>query len=117
MQLRKLQKGKGEAMLIKAGVDISRLNREVRRTMTPMNAWVESVGEEMVIISTYEGNHEAGSLHYCDDAYDIRRPDRADSGEKERVKKLLGPDFDVVFYAECIHIEFDSPRVPFQNGR
>jgi len=60
MQLRKLQKGKGVAMLIKAGVDISRLNREVRRTMTPMNAWVESVGEEMVIISTYEGESSGG---------------------------------------------------------
>ena len=117
MHLRKLQKGKGEAMLIKAGVDISRLNREVRRSMTPMNAWVKSLNDEMVITSTYEGNHQAGSLHYCDNAYDMRRPERADGEEVERVRKLLGSDFDVVFYVRHIHIEFDSPGVPFQNGR
>ena len=104
-------------MLIKAGVDISRLNREIRRTMTPMGAWVRSLDEEMVVTSTYEGNHTQGSLHYCDDAYDMRRPERGDGEEVERVEKLLGPEFDVLFYAAHIHIEFDPSRLLSQKRR
>ena len=104
-------------MLIKAGVDISRLNREIRRTMTPMGAWVRSFDDEMVITSTYDGNHTPGSLHYCDDAYDMRRPEGGDGEEIKRVRKLLGPEFDVVFYAAHIHIEFDPARLLSQKSR
>ena len=98
-------------MLIKAGVEISRLNSEIRRTLTPVNAWLESLNEEIVITSTYEGNHMPSSKHYCNDAYDCRRPDRADSGELNRLKKLLGVHFDIVFYVSTIHIEFDPKGI------
>jgi len=94
-------------MLLKAGVSLERLNIEIRRTLNPVGAWINGMSEEMVITSTDCGDHMAGSLHYCNDAYDFRRPGRADRGELIRVRKLLGKDFDVVFYAEVIHVEYD----------
>ena len=50
-------------MLIKAGVDISRLNQEIRRTLWAVNEFVTDFLEELTITSTYEGNHQANSLH------------------------------------------------------
>lgn len=59
-------------MLIKAGVDISRLRPEIRKKLTEIERIVDAVGrEELVITSTYESNHSAGSLHYADLAVDI----------------------------------------------
>jgi len=95
-------------MLLKAGVSLERLNIEIRRTLTPVSVWVTGMSEEMVITSTDCGDHLAGSLHYCNDAYDFRRPGRADRGELVWVRKLLGKGFDVVFYAEVIHIEYNG---------
>ena len=47
-------------MLIKAGVNISRLKREIRRALPRIEDVYESYGYELVITSTYEGNHGAG---------------------------------------------------------
>ena len=61
-------------MLIKAGVDISRLNREIRRALRIVSDLFLLLGEDIVVTSTYEGNHGAGSLHYANDAFDVRFP-------------------------------------------
>jgi len=81
-----------------------------------MHAWAEGLSEEMVVISTNEGHHKAGALHYCGDAYDIRRPALADGDEAQRVRKLLGPDFQVVVYIDVIHIEY-NPNARNVNRR
>lgn len=94
-------------MLIKAGVDISRLNREIRRTLPIVNEYFLLRAHEIVITSTYEGNHSAGSLHYSNDAYDIRCPKSPPSISVGEIKELLGKDFDVVDEVDHIHIEYD----------
>ena len=94
-------------MLIKAGVDISRLRPVIRKKLTKIEKIVDAVGkEELVITSTYEGNHSAGSLHYCDEAVDIRRPNRPDAVCQE-IRRELGPDYDIILYNSLIHIEYD----------
>ena len=94
-------------MLIKAGVDISRLNREIRRSLYEVNNFVEDFKEELIITSTYEGNHGAGSLHYSNDAYDIRRPLTVQSGGIKIIKGILGKSFDIIWKVDHIHIEYD----------
>ena len=97
-------------MLIKAGVDISRLNPEIRRTLTPLaKAW-RLEEEELVITSTYEGNHLPSSLHYHNDAIDVRWPMEMKKGRADFAKKIaamLGRDFDVVPELNHLHIEYD----------
>jgi len=94
-------------MLIKAGVDISRLKRECRRSLPKVQRVLDVDGEELTITSTYEGNHGEGSLHYADEAYDIELPHHDPIGRCSDIRKDLGPDFDVVGEDTHIHIEHD----------
>lgn len=97
-----------QPMLLKAGVSIRRLNRTTRRTLPFLERLFASVGQELTITSTFEGNHGAGSLHYCDDAVDYRRPKIVDiNGFVHEIKRGIGPDFDVVLKPDHIHQEYD----------
>ena len=92
-------------MLLKFGVDISLLNREIRRTLAPVEEIFLKHGQEGVISSTYEGNHGPSSLHYANDAYDLRLPRYP--GIIDEIREALGPDYDVVKEGTHIHIEYD----------
>ena len=94
-------------MLIKAGVDISRLKPEIRKKLNEIARRVWSIAkEELIITSTYEGNHSEGSLHYADLAVDIRRMGYGQEVRYE-LRDKLGMDYDVVLKADHIHIEYD----------
>lgn len=94
-------------MLVKLGVDISRLNRPIRRTLNTIEAVYRTYGEEPVITSTYEGNHSQSSLHYSDDAIDLRKPKHNRNAILAALKKDLGKDFDFYDAADHNHIEYD----------
>ena len=103
-----MHSGQEEAeMLIKAGVDISRLERRTRSSLRKIAGVLAGYGEELVITSTYEGNHGAGSLHYANQAYDIRMPDKETTALSLELMTVLGSDFDVVIERDHIHIEYD----------
>ena len=94
-------------MLRKAGVDISRLNREIRRSLPVVQKALNEWNEEIIITSTYEGNHGEGSLHYHNDAYDIRLPKHNPVGVTALIREAIGKDFDVELEKDHIHIEHD----------
>ncbi|MBA7610716.1 hypothetical protein ES703_17928 [subsurface metagenome] len=94
-------------MLIKTGVDISRLNRPIRRALNPISQWFQAYNEELVIISTYEGDHSPSSLHYCNDAIDVRFPRQQNKDLFKNLARELGKKFDVVVESDHIHIEYD----------
>ena len=94
-------------MLIKLGVDISRLKRPMRRALW----WVEEAykqydDEEVVVTSTYEGDHSVRSLHYNHNAVDFRRPKKFRE-IVARIQDALGNDYDVVLERTHIHVEYD----------
>jgi len=94
-------------MLIKAGVDISRLNPPIRKRLNEIESIMKACdGVEAVITSTYEGTHSAGSLHYANLAVDVRR-DLATTYSFQEIKRVLGDDYDVVLKKDHIHIEYD----------
>lgn len=94
-------------MLIKAGVDISRLSRNARRALQKCSEYIESKNDEIIVTSTCEGTHSAGSLHYSNDAFDLRIPEVARSVIMTGLPDLLGDDYDIVFYLGHIHVEYD----------
>ncbi len=94
-------------MLIKAGVDISRLERNTRLGLNKIASVLATHGEEPTITSTYEGNHSAGSLHYANQAFDIGMPDKNTVPLIKEFETVLGADFDVVLHSTHIHIEYD----------
>lgn len=94
-------------MLLKPGVDISRLNRPIRRTLNHVDLIYKTYQEVFVITSTYSGDHSPGSLHYSNDAYDCRLPSDYQAVIFDRIREKLGPDFDVVKEKDHYHIEYD----------
>ena len=94
-------------MLIKAGVDISRLRPEIRKKLNEIARRVWSIEqEELIITSAYEGTHSEGSLHYADLAVDIRRGSNGQQ-VRDELKNKLGMDYDVCLESDHIHIEYD----------
>lgn len=94
-------------MLIKAGVDISRLKPEIRNKLSVIAGIVEAIeNEELVITSTYEGNHTPGSKHYADLAVDIRIFKKA-ALVKQEIVRTLGEDYFIYLGKHCIHIGWD----------
>jgi len=103
-------------MLVKLGVDISRLNREIRRTLKVVeDIYRKETGEEAIITSTYDGVHSESSLHYSNDAYDIRLPRKNRAKIFTLIKQALGDDFDVVREHTHIHIEYDPKVVSWRE--
>ena len=94
-------------MLLKAGVDISRLRPEIRKKLPIIEGVFESLElGELTITSTYEGTHSAGSLHYANLAIDLRYPEVSNL-IIGILKEELGPDYDIVDEGDHIHIEYD----------
>jgi len=94
-------------MLIKAGVDISRLERNTRRSLNKVAYIFSDESELFIITSTYEGNHSEGSLHYANQAYDVRLPVENKLRILARIQEVLTTDFDVIMYELIFHIEYD----------
>jgi len=94
-------------MLIKAGVDISKLIKPCRKALGPCEKFYGHRDSELVITSTYEGTHSPGSLHYANQAFDLRLPVPHYPDFVPFLRELLGPNFDVVFETNHIHVEYD----------
>jgi len=94
-------------MLIKAGVDISRLRAEIRKKLTIIARIVDGIEkEELVITSTYEGNHLPSSMHYANLAIDIRIFKKP-AIVKTEIARTLGEDYFVYLGKHHIHIGYD----------
>jgi hypothetical protein len=95
------------SMLIKAGVDISRLKPPIRKKLSKVHALYEALGEHMIITCAYDGNHLAGSFHYAHLAIDLAYPLKMSNSFRDDLKAVFGPDYDIVFEQNHIHIEYD----------
>ena len=93
-------------MLIKFGVDISRLHRKCRVALNVVSFVLTKHGIELVVTSTYEGNHSAGSLHYANQAFDFRS-ERITEQMINQMRLDLGADYDIVDENTHIHLEYD----------
>jgi len=95
-------------LLLKLGVDISRLKRPCRRSLKVVEQEFNKLKEEAVISSTFEGDHGVSSLHYDDNAYDVRPPKKISGAKmRNRLKLALGEHFDIVYHRQHLHIEYD----------
>lgn len=94
-------------MLIKAGVEICWLRSEIRKKLTFIEGVFNEHDSELIVTSTFEGNHSAGSLHYGDLAIDFRLPDNNREQIVDKIRKHLRPDYDVIMEFDHLHIEYD----------
>ncbi len=94
-------------MLLKPGVDISRLNREIRRFLAKADAIYITYSEDFVVTSTYEGTHSPSSLHYADDAIDARKPKMFWREIFSDLRNVSPAKYDVVDEGSHYHCEYD----------
>ena len=67
--------------------------------------------ESLVVTSARDGEHMAGSLHYCGCAVDLRiwgLPDPVSAAD--RLRRELPTAFDVWLESTHLHVEFDPAR-------
>ena len=95
-------------MLIKLGVGGVRLDGLHPSMRIVLRVVAEVWGsEEAIITSTWDGNHSDGSFHYVCRALDFRPPKNKVMEKVAKLRSRLGPDYDVVYEGNHIHIEFD----------
>lgn len=95
-------------MLLKLGVAIDKLNPEIRRSLVAIETVYNKYGYEPVITATYDGNHKVSSLHYRNDAVDLRLPgSKVMNALCVEMRTVLGKNFDVVLESDHIHVEYD----------
>jgi hypothetical protein len=93
-------------MLLKLGVDVSRLSDAARRALNVIEEAHQEHGFEAVITSTYEGTHSPASLHYVNRALDYRKIGPVEI-IANRIREKLGSAFDVVVESNHVHVEHD----------
>ena len=94
-------------MLLKPGVDISRLNREIRRFLSKADVIHRVYGEDLIINSTYGGLHSPSSLHYADDAIDMDPPKKYKREICQDLKNIDPSKYDVIDEGDHTHAEYD----------
>lgn len=95
-------------MLLKLGVDISRLARPLRRKLVGIDEiFTRMTGREAVITSTYDGTHAPNSLHYANEAVDVRLPSQSGDEVVACLREYLGKEYDVIPEVDHIHVEYD----------
>lgn len=70
-------------------------------------------GQELVITSLNDGEHAPTSLHYAGCAADLRSRYFSEKSARQladELNKKLGIDFDVIFEANHIHVEYQPRR-------
>ena len=100
-------------LLLKPGVRVAGLRPEILIAVVAAERVYAEMGVDCVITACVDGVHQAGSLHYCGLAVDLRsrdfRPGDADKAIA-RIKQCLGADYDVVLENDHIHVEFDQKQ-------
>ena len=102
-------------MQIKSGVKLTALAPQLLVGLMALHEEYDKLNVEVVITSGTDGRHSVGSKHYRGDALDIRTrnlPDPQTTAPQivHRLRGQLGPDFDILFETDHIHMEYDPKR-------
>lgn len=96
-------------MKIKSGVELTDMHPSTIKMDDAVEQAMREVTEP-VITSGRDGRHSPKSLHYEGKAKDYRTRYLARTSQitfRNRVKEILGRDYDVVLESDHLHVEFD----------
>ena len=97
-------------ILLKLGVDVSRLKPEISKKLNIIDEIYTFFNELCIITSTYEGNHMSSSLHYQNKAIDVSKPEKHTDKILNMLRKRLSLNYDIVLEKDHIHIEYDPKK-------
>jgi len=105
-------------LLLKPGVRVAGMRPEILFAIIAAERVCAEMGVDCVVTACVDGVHQAGSLHYCGLAVDLRsrnfRPGDADKAIA-RIKQCLGADYDVVLENDHLHLEY-QPKQPLTHA-
>jgi hypothetical protein len=94
-------------MLLKLGVVISQLNPEIRGALAVIEDFHNSIASEAVITAGADGNHKVNSLHYHNDAVDVRLQGKIPHDTYvSSLQAKLGPKFFVLHEVDHYHVQY-----------
>lgn len=91
-------------MILKDGASLEGAQSALLDGLAKLDALWKTHGMELVVTSGMDGKHMTGSLHYKGLAADLRFPLR------DEIKATLGPDWDVVWEKDHLHVELDRKQ-------
>lgn len=106
-----------QSVNVKSNVIFNFFTRPVLRILLAvLDTWDNAEPASPFVTSAFDGKHMKDSLHYKGYALDFRTNSLSDGAAKawsERMRKALGPDYDVVLESNHLHVEY-HPKV--KNG-
>ena len=106
-------------MIHKFGVEWHDMHPAIEAATSSIEKVYAQFGVPCVCTSARDGKHSPKSLHYSGRAIDLRTRQLGNMQQLEvtaRLRKVLGPDFDVVLESDHLHIEFDPKTEPLQTA-
>lgn len=94
-------------MKVLNGQFVEKLRPEILLALRLMDDMYAGIGEVLLVTWCEGGKHMEGSLHYKRRAFDVSMGEVYREGVVERMRKVLGVDYDVVVEKTCIHVEWD----------
>jgi len=88
-------------------VDTSKLRKEIRLALWAADYIYEKYRDTLVLFHTYDGQHMERSLHFKHRAVDVCLPQVVRDVILNELRLFLGPEYDVLPYADHLHIEWD----------
>ena len=105
-------------LLLKQGVRVAGVRPEILIAVVAAERVCAERGVDCVITACVDGVHQAGSLHYCGLAVDLRtrdfHPGDADKAIA-RIRQCLGADYDVALEKDHVHLEY-QPKQPLTHA-
>lgn len=102
---------------LKKGVSIRGIRPETLHALWVAALIITNEGFEAVLTSGTEGTHGIGSLHYLGLGGDFRTshiPPERQAFIRDKIKKALGEEFDVILESNHLHLEF-QPKGPLNK--
>lgn len=95
---------------VKPGVVVKEFNNALLKMLEAIDKIFLVLGHVPTITSVNDGTHMQNSKHYTNEAVDLRTRDLPVTSLPKLcndLKRVLGPDYDVVLEADHLHIERD----------
>lgn len=94
----------------KQGVIVKQLKLEIQKALKVFLYVYGFYGQKLTVTSCNDGQHMKESLHYTNDAFDLRT--RGINGDillkiTRKAKSFLGKDYDIVLEKNHFHVEYD----------
>lgn len=94
-------------MKVNPGVDHTKLNPEIRHALLVMDYLYRSIGADCTLLATYDVHKEPNTKHLINDAVHCLRPPEKTPPLLVDLQVLLGPDFEICFFPDYVHVAYD----------